>query len=512
MFESFLNSFPLLFSGGSFLSVLSAICIGLLIGLFVGALPGLTTLMAMAIVLPISFFMEPLIGIPFLIGVYKGGIFGGSIPAILVGLPGTGASVATTFDGPPLTRLGKGRKALETALYSSVIGDLSSDFVTILLIGPIALVALLIGPPELAAILFLSILIISSTSNGSVGKNMIMLAVGLLLALIGQDPIGALSRFTFDIFELRAGIPLLPMLIGLFAIPEILLNIENKSKNFIKSKLNLNKEEKLTWNEFKKLRKTIVRSTVIGTSIGMIPGVGQVVAAFVGYAAAKNASKHPERFGKGELEGIAAPEAANNAVNGPTLVPLLTLGIPGDNITAILLGAFVAHGLRPGPQLMNEQGSLIFAIMLCMIIANVLFLIIGYFTIPIFSKVVSIKKSYLLPLTIVFAFAGSFVFRHNPADLYFLVIFGVFGYILRKLSFDVTPLVMAFILAPPLEYAFGQTMSLGNENVLMYLLYEKPIATFILCVTPLITWKLWQRSKKLRQVAAETTEDIRNNN
>jgi len=176
------------------------------------------------------------------------------------------------------------------------------------------------------------------------------------------------------------------------------------------------------------------------------------------------------------------------------------------------LGAFVAHGLRPGPQLMNEQGSLIFAIMLCMIIANVLFLIIGYFTIPIFSKVVSIKKSYLLPLTIVFAFAGSFVFRHNPADLYFLVIFGVFGYILRKLSFDVTPLVMAFILAPPLEYAFGQTMSLGNENVLMYLLYEKPIATFILCVTPLITWKLWQRSKKLRQVAAETTEDIRNNN
>ena len=505
MLESFFNSFPLLLGSGNFLTIIFVIALGLLIGLFVGALPGLTTLMAMAIVLPISFFMDPLVGIPFLIGVYKGGIFGGSIPAILVSLPGTGASVATTFDGPPLTKMGKGRKALETALFSSVIADFSSDIVTILLIGPIALVALLIGPPELAAILFLSILIISSTSNGSVGKNMIMLATGLFIAMIGQDPIAALSRFTFDVFELRAGVPLLPMLIGLFAVPEILINIETKAKEFVKTKLNLKKEEKLTWEEFLKLRKTILRSTVIGTTIGMIPGVGQVVAAFVGYAAAKNSSKTPEKFGKGELEGIAAPEAANNAVNGPTLVPLLTLGIPGDNITAILLGAFIAHGLRPGPELMSEQGSIVFAILLCMLIANILFLILGYFTMPLFSKVVTIKKSYLIPLTIIFAFAGSFVFRHNPADLYFLLFFGIFGYILKKLQFDVTPLVMAFILAPSLEYAFGQTLSLGDDNVLMYLLSERPIAALIIVSTPVITWKLFQRSKKLRDVATSLT-------
>ncbi len=505
MYESFLNSFPILFGSGNFLTIIFVVALGLLIGLFVGALPGLTTLMAMAIVLPISFFMDPLVGIPFLIGVYKGGIFGGSIPAILVSLPGTGASVATTFDGPPLTKQGKGRKALETALFSSVIADFSSDIVTILLIGPIALIALLIGPPELAAILFLSILIISSTSNGSVGKNMIMLAVGLLIAMIGQDPIAALSRFTFDVFELRAGIPLLPMLIGLFAIPEILINIESKAKQFVQSKLNIKKEQRLTWKEFLALRKTIFRSTMIGTTIGMIPGVGQVVAAFVGYAAAKNASPNPEKFGKGELEGIAAPEAANNAVNGPTLVPLLTLGIPGDNVTAILLGAFVAHGLRPGPQLMTEQGSIVFAILLCMLLANVLFLILGYFTMPLFSKVVSIKKSYLLPLTIVFAFAGSFVFRHNPADLYFLLFFGIFGYILKKLEFDVTPLVMAFILAPSLEYAFGQTLSLGDDSLIKYLLLERPIAALIICATPIITWKLWKRSKRLRNVAAEIT-------
>ena len=214
-----------------------------------------------------------------------------------------------------------------------------------------------------------------------------------------------------------------------------------------------------------------------------------------------------EKFGKGELEGIAAPEAANNAVNGPTLVPLLTLGIPGDNVTAILLGAFVAHGLRPGPELMSEQGSIVFAILLCMLLANVLFLILGYFTMPIFSKVVTIKKSYLIPLTIIFAFAGSFVFRHNPADLYFLLFFGIFGYVLKKLEFDVTPLVMAFILAPSLEYAFGQTLSLGDDNVIMFLLSERPIAALIIVSTPVITWKLWKRSKKLRNVATTITSE-----
>ena len=239
----------------------------------------------------------------------------------------------------------------------------------------------------------------------------------------------------------------------------------------------------------------------------MIPGVGQVVAAFVGYAAAKNSSKNPEKFGKGELEGIAAPEAANNAVNGPTLVPLLTLGIPGDNVTAILLGAFVAHGLRPGPELMSEQGSIVFAILMCMLLANILFLILGYFTMPIFSKVVTIKKSYLIPLTIIFAFAGSFVFRHNPVDLYFLLFFGIFGYILKKLEFDVTPLVMAFILAPSLEYAFGQTLSLGDDNIIMFLLSERPIAALIIVSTPVITWKLWKRSKKLRDVATTITSE-----
>ena len=494
MFESFIDGVGLALR----LDTMLYISGGLFLGMFVGALPGFTTLMAMAILLPISFFLDPLLGIPFLIGVYKGGIFGGSIPAILVSMPGTGASVATTFDGPSLTKQGKGRKALEMALYASVTGDITSDIITIILIGPIAAIALLMGPPELAAIILLALIVISATSSGVFVKGLIMLVIGLFLAMVGQDPIGALSRFSFGMTEIQSGIPLLPMLIGVFALPEIFVNIEKKASKFIKAEDLKITGERLKWAEFKRCLRTIGRSTAIGTGIGMIPGVGQVVAAFMGYAAAKNASKTPEKFGKGELEGVAAAEAANNAVNGPTLVPLLTLGIPGDNLTVILGGAFIAQGMRPGPQLMEQQGDLVYAILVAMILANLLFIVIGYLAIPFFAKVVTIRKSFLLPLTLVFAFAGTWIFRAQPFDLGVLVFFGLFGYLAKKLQFDVTPLAMGFILGPVLEYSFGQSIQLSDGNLINYMLYERPISAVILAITPVITFLMWRRSMRLR--------------
>lgn len=472
---------------------------GLFLGMFVGALPGFTTLMAMAILLPVSFFIDPLLGIPFLIGVYKGGIYGGSIPAILVSMPGTGAAVATTFDGPALTKKGQGRKALEMALFASVTGDFTSDVITIAMIGPIAAIALLLGPPELAAILFLALIVISATSSGVFVKGLLMLVVGLFFGMIGQDPIGALSRFSFGIPQIDAGIPLLPMLIGVFALPEIFANIEKKLSTIINPEDIKVRGERLTWAEFKSCGRTIARSTAIGTSIGVIPGVGQVVAAFMGYAAAKSASSHPETFGKGDLEGVAAAEAANNAVNGPTLVPLLTLGIPGDNLTVILVGAFIAQGLRPGPQLMQEQGPLVFAILVAMVIANILFLVIGYVCIPLFARLVTIRKSFLLPLTLVFAFAGTWIFRAQPFDLAVLVFFGAFGYLAKKLHFDVTPMAMGFILGPTLEYSFGQSVTLSNGNLFSYMMFERPITAVIFAITPVLTFLMWRRSMRLRK-------------
>lgn len=495
MIEQFTTGFFMAFR----LDTFAMMAAGLFFGMLVGSLPGFTTLMAMAILLPVSFFLDPIVGIPFLLGIYKGGIFGGSVPAILVSMPGTGAAVATTADGYALTKKGKSRKALDIALFSSTFGDFTSDILTILMIFPIALLVMQFGPPELAAILFLSLIVIAVTSGTSPIKSLMMMTLGLWLSFVGTDPVGGVERFTFGSFDLRGGVPLLPMLIGLFALPEIAAVVGRKFDAAQTARI---VGERLRLAELKSCFRTIGRSTAIGTAIGIVPGLGQVVAAMLGYTAAKNASDHPETFGKGEIEGVAAAEAANNAVNGPTLVPLLTLGIPGDNVTAILLGAFVAQGLRPGPELFEEQGATVFAILTAMVFANILFLIIGYLSIPFFARLVTIKNSMLIPAVIMFAFAGSYVFRSDPVDLLMLIGFGAFGIIARMARFEVMPLVMGFILGGPLEYSFGQTMAMADGNLLSFAFTQRPGMLAILVLIPLIGLYLWRRMNRLSRAAA----------
>lgn len=490
MIEQFITGFGMAMRIDTFL-LMSA---GLLGGMLVGALPGFTTLMAMAILLPISFFLDPIVGIPFLLGVYKGGIFGGSIPAILVSMPGTGAAVATSRDGFQLTKKGQSRKALDIALFSSVFGDTSSDIFTIMMIFPIAFLVMQFGPPELFAVLLMSLVIIAVTSGSNPVKSLIMMALGLWLSFVGTDPLGGVERFTFGMFELKSGIPLLPMLIGVFAIPEIVTAV---MRNNTVLKLASLVGERLSMAELKRCFRTICRSTVIGASIGIVPGLGQVVAAMMGYAAAKNASDHPETFGEGEIEGVAAAEAANNAVNGPTLVPLLTLGIPGDNVTAILLGAFVAQGLRPGPELFEQQGATVFAILVAMVFANLLFLVIGYLSIPFFARLVTIKTSLLIPIVIMFAFAGAYVFRSDSVDLIMLVVFGIFGLVARAARFDVMPLVMGFILGPPMEYAFGQTIAMANNDMIGFMLTERQAFLGLLIAIPIVGYVIWRRMRRV---------------
>jgi putative tricarboxylic transport membrane protein len=501
VWDLFVQGAPLAFR----LDTLLMMSVGVLLGILVGALPGFTTTMALAILLPLSFFVNPLVGIPFLLAVTKGGIYGGSIPAILVSIPGTGASIATTFDGPALTKKGQSRKAMEMALFASAFGDTASSILTLFLIGPIALVAVKFGPPELAAVILLSLVVITASASGVFVKGLVMLGFGLFFGLMGQDPLGGASRFTFDFFQLRSGIPLLPMLIGVFALPEVFEAIERKGASFVEN-VPAREGQRLTFAEFKRCFRTILRSTWIGAAIGAIPGMGQVIAAMVGYSAAKNASKHPETFGTGEIEGIAGPEAANNAVNAPTLVPLLTLGIPGDNLTAILLGAFVANGLRPGPQLFHEQGPLVFGILVAMVLANVLFLVIGYATIPLFARIVTIRKSLLLPLTVIFALTGAYAYQSNEFDIFILIFFGLFGYAARKLRFDVSPMVMGFILGPVLEYALGQTMSMSQGAFMTFIFVDRPIASAVLVATPVVTFLLWHRAAKLRREQAARSD------
>ena len=476
MLETFMQGMHLLIRWDIYFFIAAGLCIGM----FVGAMPGLTTILALSVLLPVSFKLEPVLGIPFLVGLFKGGIYGGSIPAILVGIPGTAASIATTFEGPALTRKGHGRKALEMALFSSVSGDLISDIFTILLIGPIAIITLMIGPPEIFAIIFFSLVLIASISGDSGLKGAIAALIGLGLGFIGTDAATGSTRMTFGFMSLSAGIPLIPLVIGIFALPEILLAVESRAPRFVSQFIGYsNTGEKLRWKEFKSSIKTILRSTGIGTGIGMVPGVGQVVAAFVGYSAAKRASTHPETFGEGELDGIAAPEAANNAVNGPTMVPLLTLGIPGDTATAILLGAFVAHGMRPGPLIFQEQGPLLYAILMSMVIANILFVFLGYVLLKPFAIAIQIKKSYLIPIILALAFVGTLSTGDN-SDLIIMLVVGFFAYILRKLNFDLAPLIIAFVLAEPVEYTLSQTMLYAKGSILQYIFVTSPISSAIL--------------------------------
>jgi putative tricarboxylic transport membrane protein len=493
MLETLMHSVELLLRWDIYLYISA----GLVIGMFVGAMPGLTTILAMAVLLPISFKLEPMLGIPFLIGVYKGGIYGGSIPAILVGIPGTGASIATTFEGPKLTRQGKARKALEMALYASVIGDALSDVLTILLIGLIAAIILLIGPPEVFAIIVFSLILIASVSGESGIKGGIAALIGIGLGFVGTESVDGDARMNFGIDALVGGIPLIPLVIGVFALPEVMEAIESRAKSFLAENLDTSKTgEPLRWHEFKASIRTILRSTAIGTGIGMVPGVGQVVAAFVGYSAAKRASKHPETFGKGELDGIAGPEAANNAVNGPTLVPLLTLGIPGDNITAILLGAFVAHGLRPGPQIFNEQGALIYGILIAAVLANVLFVGIGYVLLKPFAQAIRLKKAYLVPVILALAFVGT-LSTGSASDLGIMVVVGICAYILRKLRYDLAPLIIGFILAEPIELRLSQSIIYARGNILHYLFVDRPIASAFLIAG--IAWVLWAAYARIRR-------------
>lgn len=454
--------------------VVVAVSAGIVAGIVVGGLPGLTTATAIAIVLPLSFFVDPLIGIPFLIGLYKGGIFGGSIPAILIATPGTGAAVATVFDGPALVRQCRGRKALDMALYASVTGDTASDVLTLLLIVPFSAAALLAGPPEMAAILIAAIVLSIAAGSDSWVRGTIMACLGILLATIGRDPLEFEQRLSFGLEALAGGIPLLPMLVGLFAVPEIARMISVRSSAQSARSPTTDPGPPLTLAEFRGVGRTVLRSTLLGSLLGIIPGVGQPVAAFSGYALAKRASARPESFGNGSLEGIAAAEAANNAVNGPTLVPLLTLGIPGDKITALLLGAFVAHGLRPGPLLVEQQEVLVLAILLAMLLSNALLLVIARIVVPAVARLITIDTALLAPIVLVLAMTGAYLYRSDATDLIFLAVFGLVGILARRGGFDLAPLVLAFILCEGLEYSVGQTLNLGRGGLIEYLLIDRP--------------------------------------
>ncbi len=494
-FEHMLDGLSLLMSWQCLLGIL----IGVNIGIIVGAIPGLTGSMAIALMIPLTFSMPPEVAITMLMGIYKGSMFGGSIPAILLNTPGMPASAPTALDGFALTRKGQGMKAMKVALYSSFVGDVFSDLVLLFLAAPLAAIAIKAAPPEYTAIILFSMTVIAGVSGKSLSKGLLAAALGMLLACVGLDPIQATPRLNFGVMSLMGGISLIPMLIGLLAMSEIFQQmgeaaVKRKTGDSFNAPVLDKSQNTLTFADFKRCIKPAFRSSVIGTIMGALPGIGPSTASFLGYSEAKRLSKHPEEFGKGSIEGIAAAEAANNATCGANIIPLLTLGIPGDVMAAVLVGALMLQGMRPGPMLIQEQPVVLYAVMLGLLVCDLTYRFFGSLYIHVAIKTTRIPRMFICPVVTALCIVGAFAVNSSIFDVFIMLFFGVLGWILTKLEISLPALLIGFILEPMLEDAFRQTILLYGWDMTIF--FTRPGSLFILALTGLSIYSTIRRRKK----------------
>ena len=474
------------------------VVLGVLIGIVVGAIPGLNGPMAIAIAVPISFYLTPLAGIAFLIGINKGSTVGGAIPAVLLNTPGTPEAAVTAMDGHPLAKQGKPLKAMKMALYSSVTGDTFSDIVLITVAAPLAYVALQLGPTEMVAVVFFSLTIITGVVGDSMVKGMIAAFVGILLATVGDEAESGTTRLTFGILELEDGIPIIAVGMGVLVMGEVLVGME-RARGTSERALPLDPSgdpanRRVSLAEYASCRRTLARSAFIGTAIGAIPGIGSSVASLIGYTAAKRASKEPEEFGKGKLEGIAAAEAANSAVVGANLIPLLTLGIPGNVAAAFLIGAFIVHDVQPGPLVFEEQGRLIYGIFGAMIVANLSNLVIGNIGLRIFALTARVPKNIVYPVVVLLSISGAYLGGDGMFTVLLMLIFSVLGYLMRKLAFPVLAFIIAFVLGRVFELPLRQTLILSDGDPAFLL--DHPIAIAFILLGLIVIWRFGLAKKK----------------
>lgn len=487
---------------------IAAVFFGMALGVLLGAIPGLTATMAIALMIPLTFYMSPVAAIAMLVGAYKGGCYGGSIPAILLNTPGTPAAAATVLDGYPLAKQGKSLKALKMAMYASIIGDGFCDICLILVAPPLAYVALKMGPPETASLILLSLMIITVVAGKSLLRGLLAAALGLLLGTVGMDPMTSTPRLGFGFIELDEGLSLIPMLIGLFAISEVFYYAASKNwgtKGGTLHERSTNPDDnRVTGTEFKGALKIIFTACGIGTFLGAVPGIGPTVAAFASYGQAKKMSKHPEKFGNGAIDGVAAAEAGNNAVAGSNLIPLLTLGIPGDIGAAVLLGAFMMQGLHPGPLLFQENIDLIYAIFMTLIMANIAMFFWASIFIRVSNRVTDIPPDLIFPAVLVFCAVGSYAINQNLFDVWAALLFGILGYIMRRADFPVAPLLIAFVLEPLLERAFRQSILMSGGNLEIFV--TSPLSLLFLALTVLSVIMMVRGIMKKKIVIADKDE------
>lgn len=490
MFGYLIEGFTTAFQFGNLMYLI----MGVTGGVVIGALPGLTATMGVAILLPFTFGMDPTTGLIMLVGIYIGAIYGGSISAILLNTPGTPASAATCFDGYPLVKKGQAVKALSASTIASVIGGLISCLALTTVSPYLAKFALKFSAPEYFALALFGLTIIASISAENFIKGITAGVIGLLISTVGMDPITSFPRYSFDNVNLLNGLSVIPVLIGLFAVSEVFNQVEQIIKEK-KVKIDIKIDRNyMSLSEIKSCLPTMIKSGVIGTFIGSIPGAGADIAAFVCYNEVKRANKN-EKFGLGNLKGISAPEAGNNGVTGGALVPLLTLGVPGDAVAAVLLGALIVQGLTPGPLLFEQNPDIVYGLFSSMILGNIILLFVGLGGIKFYSRIVEIPKALMIPSILILSTVGSYSMNNSLFDVGVTLFFGILGYIMSKIQMPSSPIVLSVILGPMLETNF-------RKAILMYegsysFLWTRPITIIFLILTIVSLISALKKSKVL---------------
>lgn len=486
------------------LQSLFMIVLGVFVGIIFGCIPGLTTTMAVALCLPLTFGMNPTAAMSLLMGLYIGGTSGGLISAILINIPGTPASVATCWDGHPMAARGEAGKALGAGVVFSFIGTLLSIVALMFIAPPLADFALNFWPSEYFALALFSLTMIGTLAGKQLAKGIAAGLLGMVLAFVGTAPIDAVPRFTFGLHDLDGGFDILPALIGLFAVSEI-LSVAEQDVELKKSDVLTEFKMKgfgFSLKEFAGQTWNMIRSAIIGIGIGILPGIGAGTSNIVAYGVAKSQSKHPEKFGTGLLDGIVASETSNNATIGGAVVPLLTLGIPGDTVTAMILGGLMIHGLTPGPLLFIQNGPVVYGIFISLLIANVVMLVMEFFGLRVFARLLRVPKYILLPIIFALCAVGAYGLNNRVFDIWVVMLFGVIGYVLTKLKFPTSPIILGIILGPMAETNFRRGMQMNDGNFMTFI--GRPITIVFLVATAfmILFTVLGARKTKKREDAA----------
>jgi putative tricarboxylic transport membrane protein len=451
---------------------LLACFIGCFVGTLIGVLPGIGPVATMSLLLPATFAMSPTASIIMMAGIYYGAMYGGSTTSILVNIPGEAASVVTCLDGYQMARQGRAGPALGIAAFGSFIAGTLSVVGIMLLAPPLASIALRFGPPEIFTLLLLGFAMVTYLGSGSKLKAVGMALLGMFLGTVGLDPLTTTPRFTYGSVTLSDGVGLVPMIMGLFGIAEVLLNIEAGIKQEVfETRISQLLPDAQDWKDS---AMPIARGSLIGFVLGILPGVGAIIPTFIAYAVEKRLSKHPEKFGTGAIEGVAAPESANNAATGSSMIPLLTLGIAPNVVMAVLLGAFLIHGVEPGPLLVKEHPEIFWGVVTSMYVGNAMLLVLNLPLIGLWVQLLKVPYSVLFPLILLFCVIGVYGVGDNVWDIVIMMAFGIIGFFMRKLEYPAAPLVLAFVLGRLAEESIRQSLLLSRGR--LAILLERPLA------------------------------------